>query len=305
MKFGKLSNIENVDFTLPTDAEKTTNLLHNLPSNKQLPKVFIGCTGWSEKIWVGRVYPNGTKAKEFLFHYGKQFNTIELNATHYRIPTLSTIQNWRQAVPKDFKFCPKISQSISHSRDLGMGSDNINLFLTSIYELRENLGCCFMQLPPYFEISRLPMLERFLEKWSREIPLAIEVRHESWFDNSDNFNRLFDLFEKHNISTVSTDVAGRRDVLHQRLTTDTAMIRFVGNELHSTDYERIDEWVKRLKYWFENGLKQVYFFPHEPDNVLAPELADYLVQKIKSSFEAEIRGPKLIDKNIGQQISLF
>ena len=48
-----------------------------------------------------------------------------------------------------------------------------------------------------------------------------------------------------------------------------------------------------------------YIFPHEPDNILAPDLAEYLVKKIKSSFECEIRGPKLIDDAIGQQISLF
>lgn len=305
MKFGKLQNITNVNFTLPNDHSKTTDLLNRLPKNEALPKVYVGCTGWSEKAWIGRVYPTGTKTNRFLLHYGKQFNTIELNTTHYRIPTLSTIKNWRQSVPKDFKFCPKIPQSISHQNDLGMNGDNINLFCASVYELQENLGCCFMQLPPYFNISRLPMLERFLEKWPIEIPLAIEVRHESWFDNSNNFDRLFDLLERKNISTVITDVAGRRDVLHKRLTTDTAMIRFVGNELHSTDYQRIDAWVERLKYWFLNGLKQVYFFPHEPDNILAPDLADYLVNKINDSFEAKIRGPKLIDNNIGQQISLF
>lgn len=305
MKFGKLENIENVNFTLPNDHKKNTDLLQRLPKNEALPKVYVGCTGWSEKVWVGRVYPTGTKANQYLFHYGKQFNTIELNTTHYRTPTLATIENWRQSVPKDFKFCPKIPQSISHSRDLGLSSENINLFLTSIYELRENLGCCFMQMPPYFEISRLPMLQRFLEKWSKEIPLAIEVRHESWFDNSDNFNRLFDLLEQHQISTVITDVAGRRDVLHQRLTTDTAMLRFVGNELHRTDFERIDTWVERLKFWFENGLKTAYIFPHEPDNILAPDLADYLVTKIKNSFECEIRGPKLIENTTGQQFSLF
>lgn len=305
MKFGKLQNISNVNFKLPNDHEKTTLLLNHLPKNEALPIVYVGCTGWSEKAWVGRVYPTGTKANQFLFHYGKQFNTIELNATHYRIPTLSTVENWRQAVPKDFKFCPKIPQSISHSRDLGMSSEYIDLFLTSIYELRENLGCCFMQMPPYFEISRLPMLERFLEKWSKEIPLAIEVRHESWFNDSDNFNRLFNLLEKYQISTVITDVSGRRDVLHQRLTTDTAMIRFVGNELHQTDFERVDEWVERLKYWFENGLKTAYVFPHEPDNILAPELADYLVKQLKNSFECDIRGPKLIEQQAGEQISLF
>lgn len=305
MKFGKLQNITNVNFALPKDHEKTTALLNRLPKNEALPIVYIGCTGWSEKSWVGRVYPTGTKTNKYLFHYGKQFNTIELNTTHYRIPTLSVIEKWRQSVPKDFKFCPKIPQSISHRNDLGMAGEAIHQFSSSVYELRDNLGCCFMQMPPYFNISRLPMLERFLDKWPTEVPLAIEVRHESWFNDSNNFNRLFDLLERKNISTVITDVAGRRDVLHQRLTTDTAMIRFVGNELHPTDYERIDEWVNHLKHWFDHGLKTVYFFPHEPDNILAPDLAAYLVRKIKSSFKADIRGPKLTDNQVGQQISLF
>ncbi len=305
MKFGKLKDISLVNFTLPNNHEKTTALLQNLLKDEVKPSAFVGCTGWSEKEWIGKVYPKGTKTNQFLTHYGKQFNTIELNTTHYRIPTLSMIETWKNSVPKDFKFCPKVPQSISHRTDLGMSSDNINLFLTSVYGLGENLGCCFMQMPPYFEMSRLPMLERFLAKWSKEIPLAIEVRHETWFNDTDNFNRLFDLLEKNNISSVITDVAGRRDVLHQRLTTDTAMIRFVGNALDKTDYERIDEWVKKLQSWFESGLKRVYFFPHEPDNILAPEMAAYLVDKLNSSFESTVRGPKLIDNTIGQQISLF
>lgn len=305
MKFGKLKDISPINFKLPNDHEKTTNLLNRLLKDDELPQVYVGCTGWSMKEWIGRVYPNGTKANKMLFHYAKQFNTIELNTTHYRIPTLKTIETWRQSVPKDFKFCPKIPQSISHRNDLGMNGEVINQFCASVYELRDNLGCCFMQMPPYFDIRRLPMLERFLEKWPVEIPLAVEVRHESWFNNSDNFNQLFDLLERQNISTVITDVAGRRDVLHQRLTTNTAMIRFVGNGLHQTDYERIDEWVERLKYWFSQGLKTVYFFPHEPDNLLAPEMSEYLVKRLNESFKSTVRGPKLIDDQIGQQISLF
>ena len=305
MKFGKISDIANVNFTLPKDDPKTTELFNRLPPNDELPRVYVGCTGWSMKEWIGRVYPNGTKANQFLSYYGKQFNTIELNTTHYRIPTLKTIATWRQSVPKDFKFCPKVPQSISHRSDLGMKGEGINQFLTSVYELNENLGCCFMQMPPYFDISRLPMLERFLSKWSKEIPLAIEVRHETWFNNNANFHQLFDLLEQHEISTVITDVAGRRDVLHQRLTTDTAMIRFVGNDLHKTDYQRIDEWVSRLKLWFENGLKTVYFFPHEPDNLLAPEMSAYLIDRLNESFESTVRGPKLIDNQQGKQISLF
>ena len=134
----------------------------------------------------------------------------------------------------------------------------------------------------------------------------MEVRHESWFEHEEHLEALAELLEENNASTVITDVAGRRDVCHMRLTSDKVVIRFVGNGLHSTDYERINAWVERLDQWFENGLKQAFFFTHEPDNILAPELAIYLSGKIKEKTRIETRGPKLIpDQGEGQQMSLF
>jgi len=149
------------------------------------------------------------------------------------------------------------------------------------------------------------LLEHFITNFPKHIPLAIELRHESWFNNEVAFLSVFDLFERNNITTIITDVAGRRDVLHQRLTTNSVLIRFVGNNLHSTDYERIDEWVNRLKVWFENGLNSVYFFTHEPDNLLAPELARYLFEKVEENCDATTRGPDLDQYKGGEQISLF
>ena len=102
-----------------------------------------------------------------------------------------------------------------------------------------------------------------------------------------------------------TDVAGRRDVLHQRLTTNTVLIRFVGNNLHPTDYERIDDWVFKIKEWIDRGLSNVYFFTHEPDNILAPELAFYLFEQIQKNGFATTRGPDLNLNKGGEQISLF
>lgn len=305
MKFGKLKDIAKVDFSLPPERHDTTRLLQRLPENSTLPKVYVGCTGWSMKEWIGEVYPKKAKAKDFLYHYTRQFNTIELNTTHYRIPSQKTITQWRQTAPRDFHYCPKIPQSISHSRDLGLGKSQTTVFCDAISGLEDNLGCAFMQLPPYFAMNRLALLEQFLEKFPKNLPLAVEVRHESWFNNPTHFDKLFQLLEQYQISTVITDVAGRRDVLHQRLTTDTAMVRFVGNALHPTDYERIDEWVTCLKSWFERGLKRVYFFTHEPDNLLAPKIAAYFVDAVRASFEAEIRGPKFIEQQGGTQMALF
>ncbi len=131
------------------------------------------------------------------------------------------------------------------------------------------------------------------------------MRHENIFDNENHSHRFFDLLEKHNVASVITDVSGRRDVLHQRLCNGTAMIRFVGNDLHFTDYQRIDEWVLRLKHWFSEGLQQVFFFTHEPENLKAPDLALYLIEKINTNFKDKIRSPQRYDTVKNEQMSLF
>ena len=306
MKFGKLPNIDQIDFTLPPDASGTKAVLAKLSPNK--PQLYVGCTGWGMKEWVGTVYPPKTKAKDFLHHYARQFGTIELNTTHYRIPTPETVVKWRDTAPTDFRFCPKIPQSISHSRDMGLSGDNTLRFCENIGLLEKKLGCCFVQLPPYFGFDSLSLLTKFLEKFPRTIPLAVELRHESWFSTPANVEAAFEVMQNLNISPVITDVAGRRDVLHQRLSNHTVLIRWVGNALHSTDYERIDAWVARLKTWFEAGLQQVFFFPHEPDNLLAPDISAYFIQKINEHIGLDIFVPTLDGKaveNVSGQMSLF
>lgn len=316
MKFGKLSNLSqlsSIDFSLPQDHRRNSSLLQSLSTSSnhnersQSPRVYVGCTGWSMKEWVGTVYPKGTKSKDYLKHYVRQFNTIELNTTHYRIPKPETIQQWRQTATKDFKFAPKIPQSISHSRDLGRSTDYLTRFCGAINGLQENLGCSFMQLPPYFDVTRLPVLASFLKRWSNHLPLAIEIRHESWFENPEHLNALCALLQEHNTALVITDVAGRRDVLHARLTTNIAMIRFVGNGLHTTDYDRANAWCNRLQTWLQQGLQEVYFFPHQPDNLLAPEMVQYIVEQMQRLMgdHLKIKSPKLNNDTEGEQMSLW
>ncbi len=306
MKFGKLPDISNINFSLPPDPIGTKEILQKNAQKDADLHFYIGGTGWSMKEWVGTFYPAGAKSKDYLQHYAAQFNTIELNTTHYRIPTIETVEKWYAESAADFKFCPKIPQTISHSANLGVGSDQIELFCDAVRHLHEKLGCCFIQLPPYFGIERLPVLENFLKHFPQDIPLAVEARHESWFARTEAAESLFLLLEKYRVSTVITDVAGRRDVLHMRLTTPLAMVRFVGNELHHTDYSRIDEWVKRIHHWKNGGLSEVYFFTHEPENIQAPQLARYLYEQLITIENMITRGPKLLNEEPrGQQMSLF
>ena len=304
MDFGKLSDIEGVDFRLPPEPPGNEWVLERY-AGPGSPQLLVGATGYNMKPWVGSWYPAGTKERDFLTAYGKQFDTIENNTTHYRIPDAATVARWREETPADFRFCPKIPQTISHARDWGLSGRQVSLFAEAIAGLEEKTGCCFIQLPPFFSTQDLIRLERFFDVWPAAIPLAAEVRHGSFFAPTLAAEQYFSLFEERGIATVITDVAGRRDVWHIRLSTRRVLIRFVGNGLHPTDYQRIDAWVARLKHWLENGLQEVYFFTHEPDNLLAPDLASYLVAQFSVACpEIPCRGPQKV-KTPGEQTSLF
>lgn len=304
MEFGKLKDISQVDFSLGAVPAFTQKLLETLPAQKELPRFYFGCTGWGMKEWVGKYYPHKAKTKEYLFHYARQFSTIELNTTHYRIPTEDTIKSWYHLSDKQFKFAPKVPQIISHSNDLGVYGGKIAVFCNAILGLKEKLGTSFLQLPPNFGPSRIKILEKFLQQFPvEEVPLAVEVRQEAWFSEEQNLEMLLNLLQNYGVGTVITDVAGRRDVLHLGLTTACAMVRFVGNALHKTDYERVDQWIDLLVDWMQQGLEEVYFFSHQPDNILSPDMCVYLIQQLERKSELRFsKRTKVIDDG---QMSLF
>lgn len=288
MKFGRVNDLSPIDFSLPSPPQATEDFLDQLPEPTTAPKVYFGCTGWAMKEWVGKFYPAKAKSKEFLKHYAKQFTTIELNTTHYRIPTPQLVQSWYQMSDQNFKFAPKIPQSISHAPDLGLRGKELDWFCESIVGLKEKLGTSFMQLPPNFGPARIQQLEGFLKRFPvQEVPLAVEVRQEAWFEDETAFQSLLDLLREHQVGTIITDVAGRRDVLHLGLTTPQLLLRFVGNGLHQTDYERVDEWITLILEWLERGVQEVYFFSHQPDNILSPEMCMYFTEQLEARSPLE------------------
>ena len=136
-----------------------------------------------------------------------------------------------------------------------------------------------------------------------EFDLFVELRHASWFEDKQITDELHSMAISYNKGLLITDVAGRRDVLHMRVSNDSLMVRFVGNGLHPTDYTRVDEWIDRIKKYVSLGLKNIYFFTHEPDNILAPQLAHYLYTRIIAEIKISTRGPKQITNT--KQLNLF
>lgn len=303
MKYGKITDFRNVNFTLPEDTDFTNQLLSKIGGRKETLKVYSGCTGWSMKEWVGNYYPSGTKAANFLVEYSKQFNTIELNTTYYRIPDFKTIQKWVSQTPENFRFSPKIPQIISHQKQLSLRESYIEQFCDVISGLGNRLGISFLQLPPNFGPRDLGTLESFLKRFPVEaIPLSVEIRNEIWLNDKIEINLLNEMLSHYGAGTVLSDVAGNRAALHMNLCNDSVMVRFVGNELDVTDFSRLEEWVLRLKIWIEKGIKSIYFFHHQEENLLAPEICSYFNKKMNELCQTELIIPKKYDLD---QLSLF
>lgn len=302
MDFGKLRDLSGVDFNLPLAHSMTGQVLQK-SINTATPQCFIGPPIWANKQWVGKIYPYSAKEKDFLFHYTRQFNTIELNVTHYQIPNDMTVQRWREAASVGFRFCPKWPQEISHDRQL-VGCELLSAAFTSaVLDLNEYLGVTFLQLGPYFEPRQLPVLIKFLKQLPPQFPIAIEFRHPEWFSNQQIWQETLQVLHELGVGTVMSDVAGRRDVLHLSLTNDTVVLRFVGNELHPTDFSRVDAWVQQLKKWYSQGLNMAYIFVHCGENLYAPELTKYWIEQLNLHCGLTLTPPRIQPQMV--QGSLF
>lgn len=298
MDFGKLADISQVDFALPAANASQVARWKATPHHAgKPPKLYMGCPSWSCKAWMGKIYPPGTKPDQYLKAYARHFNAIELNTTYYRTPDAGTLARWMEAVPADFRFCPKISQQISHYRRLRLCKGLAETFCQAFAPLGEQLGQLFLQLPPNFTTAELPHLAAFLENFPKGYPLAVELRHESWFADAGLWQELMALADSLGVTLLITDVAGRRDVLHLSLTTPRPMIRFVGNALHPSDFRRIDDWISVWQQWEKDGVEEIWFFVHQPEEITCPELIAHTGQLVRQRLGWQATLPVLIQKH--------
>lgn len=282
MEFGRITTDEltGVDFSLPADKPETTVILNAAAAQKVTPQIFVGCAKWGRKDWVGKIYPKGTKDADFLNHYAKHFNCIELNATFYRMPTFQQTSGWKNKVGPDFKFCPKFVDQITHIRRLKETKELLDRFFEGISGFGNNLGPIFLMPHPQMGPKSLETMENFLQSLPKDIQVFTELRHPQWFEDQQAFQDVFKMLERQKSGAIITDASGRRDCVHMRLTTPEIFIRFVGNGLHPTDYTRVDDWVQRIKSWMSQGIQKVYFFMHQHEELHSPELSKYVIQQL-------------------------
>ncbi len=304
MEFGKIMDLElvNVDFTLPPDGKFTLATLSTVNIDT-VPAFYVGCAKWGRKEWRGLIYPKKTKEADFLAEYVKHFNSVELNAVFYSIPKAEIVRGWKIKAEKNgsdgFLFCPKFPRVISHLKKLSNAEAETDQYISAMSEFGKYLGPCFLQLSDNFGPANLHVLENYLKTLPHDFKVFVELRHPGWFADSLITDQVLKVFRDLKVGAVIADVSGRRDVLHMNLTFPEAFIRFVGNGEAQLplDFERIDEWVARLKFWTERGLQKVYFFIHQDDEKDSPILAAYVMQQFNKHLKSKFPPLKFLPKD--------
>ena len=299
MKFGQVNNPEEIDFTIPPDHADTGRVLKGAKSKTF--KVDVGCAKWN-KTDLKNFYPKGTKDE--LGYYSSQFNCIELNATFYRLFPAAQFEKWKETTPDGFRFFPKLGQDISHFRRLKDVEQLVDDTVNNFSHLQEKLGAPFLQMHNNFGPKDFDRVKAFVERWQYDIPLALEFRHTDWYNKPEVSSELYDLLEKNKIVNVLVDTAGRRDLMHMRLTTPQAFVRWVGAN-HPSDYARLDEWIERIVEWKKQGLTELNFFVHQNIEKESPLLSAYFIEKLNKRIGTDLQIPKTLIPAVRKDGELF
>jgi len=148
----------------------------------RMPRIWIGTSGYNYPEWKGSFYPEKMKPADMLRFYGRQFDSVEINYTFYRMPNAKTIDGWMADTPEDFRFVLKAPKRLTHERRLKEYGDTLAVFVRLASGLESRLGPFLFQLPPNLK-KDLPCLEAFLDDLPDTAKAAFEFRHESWFDD--------------------------------------------------------------------------------------------------------------------------
>jgi uncharacterized protein YecE (DUF72 family) len=181
-------------------------------------RVRVGTSGYLYRHWRGVLYPERLAQRDWLPHYARFFDTVEMNATFYRLPTATSVARWRAIVPEAFTFAVKGSRYLTHLKRLLDADAGVAKFYEPVNELREKLGPVLWQLPPHMKPD-LPRLDHFLSR----LPAgrhAVEFRDEAWYSEE-----TCDVLERHGAAFCEHDNVRRPP---PRLTGGFRYVRFHG-----------------------------------------------------------------------------
>jgi uncharacterized protein YecE (DUF72 family) len=219
-------------------------------------EVRIGCSGWNYKHWRELFYPKGLPPRRWLEHYAEVFDTVEVNATFYRLPTEKAVAGWVESSPPGFLFAVKGSRYLTHIKRLTDLGEGVRLFYERIEPLLRSpkMGPVLWQLPPNFRRDD----ERLAAALER-LPAgrhAFEFREASWFAPE-----VYDLLRDHGAALVIGHHRSRPFQTFE-LTADWTFVRFHGGARGRNgnySHGELEEWAQRLEEWRDRGDVYAYF----------------------------------------------
>jgi uncharacterized protein YecE (DUF72 family) len=225
---------------------------------------WIGTSGFQYAEWKGPFYPEDLPASKMLPFYAERLPTTEINYTFRRIPSATTIENWKKLTPEKFRFALKAPQKITHFAKLRDCQDTLAYFFRIISQLGDRLGPVLFQLPPNFK-KDAGVLSSFL----RELPAtraAFEFRHESWLDEE-----VFALLRERNVALCLADT--EKLATPAIVTADHGYLRLRREDYTGGDVAR---WADVVRQNQANWRDVFVYFKHEEAGI-GPKLARQMI----------------------------
>jgi len=181
--------------------------------------VLVGTSGWQYRDWRYRYYPRGLPQPRWFEHVMRDFRTVELNVTFYRLPRAEVFAGWYARSPRDAVITVKASRYLTHVKRLRDPAPSVAMLLERAAPLNEKLGPVLVQLPPDLPVD-VEALDATLRAFPPAMRVAVEPRHESWW--SEDVRRCL---EAHNAALCWADRGGNASTPLWR-TADWGYLRF-------------------------------------------------------------------------------
>jgi uncharacterized protein YecE (DUF72 family) len=231
--------------------------------------VYVGVSGFSYPSWKGKFYPKDVKAEEFLNHYSRHLNSVEINSSFYASPSAATVKSWSAKTNAKFRFSFKASRQITHILKLGKGSPEAAERLSNVLDLLgPQRGPILFQTPPYSK-QDISLLDEFLSKTSSIKDRVFEFRHGSWLQDS-----TYRLLEKHGASFCIAETEDMKPTF--QVTGGLAYFRL---RRESYDAKAVDQWAGKISEMAE-GLRGCYAYLRHDETGESAILAQRLSEKI-------------------------
>lgn len=204
--------------------------------------IYLGTSGWSYDHWVGNFYPKDLKKGDWLKFYSEKFNTVEVNASFYRLPFKNMVKGWKKKTPDDFLLTFKGSNLITHKKKLKDSEKYLDKFYSRFEMLEDKKGTILWQLPPSLHRDD-DLIENFLNNLNSNFKQVIEFRHKSWFDKE-----VYNLLKNYNVGFCI--ISSPDFITDFIVTSDFAYIRWHGKDKwyrYNYSKEELKEWAEKIR----------------------------------------------------------